>query len=47
MSNKITKFQKFMMFNPIIQLFIFLGLNIKILSVVFSGHGGTRGKDKH
>ena len=42
MIKKITPFQKFVMYNPFIQFFVFLFLNIKILSVVAFGHGGTR-----
>jgi hypothetical protein len=42
MAKKITRFQKFMMHNPLIQFFMFLYLNIKIISVVAFGHGGTR-----
>ena len=42
MIKKITRFQKFVMYNPFIQFFVFLFLNIKILSVVAFGHGGTR-----
>lgn len=45
MVKKITRFQRFMMRNPIVQLFKFIYLNIKILNVVAMGHGGTRGKD--
>ena len=43
MAKKITRFQKFVMHNPFIQFFVFLFLNIKIISVVAFGHGGTRG----
>lgn len=42
MPKKITRFQKFVMHNPFIQFFMFLFLNVKILSVVAFGHGGTR-----
>ncbi|MCT4581754.1 MAG: hypothetical protein N4A35_10080 [Flavobacteriales bacterium] len=42
MARKITSFQRFMMHNPLIQLFKFFYLNIKILIVVAAGHGGTR-----
>jgi hypothetical protein len=42
MTKKITRFHKFIMHNPFIQFFVFLYLNIKILSVVAFGHGGTR-----
>ena len=44
MAKKITRFQKFVMHNPFIQFFKFFYLNIKILSVVAMGHGGTRNK---
>jgi hypothetical protein len=45
MAKKISTFQKrFIMRNPLIQIFKFVWLNIKILSVVAMGHGGTRGK---
>ncbi len=44
MVQKITRFQKFVMHNPFIQFFMFLFLNLKILSVVAFGHGGTRDK---
>jgi len=43
---KITRFQRFMMRNPVVQLFKFVYLNIKILSVVAMGHGGTRNTNK-
>jgi hypothetical protein len=42
MAKKITRFQKFVMHNLFIQFFMFLYLNIKILSVVALKHGGTR-----
>lgn len=42
MAKKITRFQKFVMHNPFIQFFMFLYLNIKILSIVALKHGGTR-----
>ncbi len=42
MITKITKTQKFMMRNWIVQFFRFIYLNIKILLVVSKGHGGTR-----
>lgn len=42
MAKKITRFQKFVMHNPFIQFFMFVYLNIKIISVVAFGHGGTR-----
>jgi len=39
---KITKFQRFIMKNPIIQFFRFIYLSLKIMFVVALGHGGTR-----
>ncbi|HQZ25383.1 MAG TPA: hypothetical protein PLD18_08795 [Flavobacterium sp.] len=42
MTKKITRFQKFVMHNPLIQFFMFLYLNVKILSIVAFKHGGTR-----
>jgi len=42
MATKITKMQRFMMKNWIVQFFRFLILNVKILFVVAKGHGGTR-----
>ena len=45
MAKKISKFQKtFIMRNPLVQIFKFIWLNYKILSVVAMGHGGTREK---
>jgi len=42
MTQRITKYQRFKMTNPILQFFKFLYLSIKILLVVAGGHGGTR-----
>ncbi len=42
MAKKISRFEKFVMKNPFIQFYMFLYLNVKILSVVAHGHGGTR-----
>lgn len=39
---KITKFQRFMMMNPIVQFVRFVVLSLKIMVVVAGGHGGTR-----
>lgn len=39
---KITKFQRFIMKNPIVQFFRFIYLSLKIMFVVALGHGGTR-----
>jgi hypothetical protein len=43
MSNQITKFQRFVMMNPVIQFFKLIYLSLKVLFVVAGGHGGTRG----
>ena len=43
MSTQITKFQRFVMMNPVIQFFKLIYLSIKVLLVVAGGHGGTRG----
>lgn len=39
---EISKFQRFMMMNPIVQFFRFVFLSLKIMVVVAGGHGGTR-----
>ena len=39
---EISKFQRFMMMNPIVQFFRFIFLSLKIMVVVAGGHGGTR-----
>lgn len=39
---EITKFQRLLMMNPIIQFFRFIFLSLKIMIVVAGGHGGTR-----
>jgi hypothetical protein len=44
MTIKITPRQKKMMMNPLIQFFRFLILNVKIIKIVWLGHGSTRGK---
>ena len=47
MPQKISKFRKkWIMRNPLVQIFKFIWLNYKILSVVAMGHGGTREKKK-
>jgi hypothetical protein len=47
MPKKITNFQrKYIMRNPLVQIFKFIWLNYKILSVVAMGHGGTRENTK-
>ena len=42
MSIQITKFQHFVMMNPVIQFFKLIYLSLKVLLVVAGGHGGTR-----
>ena len=42
MTQRISKYKRFMMMNPIIQFFRYIALNIKILLIVAGGHGGTR-----
>ncbi len=42
MTQRISKFKRFVMMNPIIQFFKFIYLSIKVLLIVASGHGGTR-----
>ena len=42
MAPQITKFQRFVMMNPIIQFFKLIYLSLKVLVVVAGGHGGTR-----
>jgi hypothetical protein len=42
MTQKISKWQRWMMFNPIIQLFKYIYLSLKILVIVAGGHGGTK-----
>ncbi|HTO38429.1 MAG TPA: hypothetical protein VL021_08400 [Brumimicrobium sp.] len=42
MENKITRGQRFVMRNPIIQFFKFIFLSLKIMFIVAGGHGGTR-----
>lgn len=38
----ISKSQRFVMMNPIIQFFKFVWLSLKIMLIVAGGHGGTR-----
>lgn len=45
MSERISKWEKFKMRNPFLQFFKFVFLNIKIMSVVAKGHGGTRNEN--
>lgn len=42
MAAKISKYQRFIMMNPVIQVFKFIWLSIKVLMIVAGGHGGTR-----
>lgn len=42
MTQRISKYQRFKMMNPIIQFFKFIYLSIKIMLVVAGGHGSTR-----
>lgn len=42
MTQKISKSQRWVMFNPLIQLFKYIHLSLKILGIVAGGHGGTR-----
>lgn len=43
MTAKISRFQRFVMMNPIIQFFKFIYLSVRVLVIVAGGHGGTRG----
>jgi hypothetical protein len=45
MSERISKWEKFKMQNPILQFVKFLFLNVKIMTIVGKGHGGTRGNE--
>ena len=42
MTERISKYQRFKMMNPIIQFFKYIYLSIKVLVIVAGGHGGTR-----
>ncbi|MDP4685610.1 MAG: hypothetical protein NWS53_01885 [Salibacteraceae bacterium] len=44
MSSKISKTQRFIMMNPVIQFVRFIILSLKVLIIVAGGHGGTRNK---
>ena len=46
MTQRISKFKRFVMMNPIIQFFKFIFLSIKVLLIVAGGHGGTRQTQK-
>ena len=42
MTQRISKYQRFKMMNPILQFFKFIYLSIKVLIIFAGGHGGTR-----
>ena len=42
MTQKISKSERWMMFNPFIQFFKYIYLSLKIVGIVAGGHGGTR-----
>ncbi len=42
MSERISKWEKFKMQNPVLQFIKFLFLNAKIMTIIGKGHGGTR-----
>ena len=44
MTQRISKYQRFKMMNPVLQFFKFIYLSIKIMIVVAGGHGGTKEK---
>lgn len=46
MKKTISKKDKKRMMNPFLQFFRFIYLNIKIISVVALGHGGTRDNNR-
>jgi hypothetical protein len=41
MTQRISRYQRFKMMNPILQFFKFIQISIKIMIVVAGGHGGT------
>lgn len=43
-TTRISKWQKFIMQNPIIQFFKFVYISLKVMIIVAGGHGGTRTK---
>jgi len=45
-TTRISKRQKFVMQNPIIQFFKFVYISLKVMIIVAGGHGGTRMKTK-
>ena len=47
MTQKISKIDRWIMFNPLIQLFKYIHLSLKILKIVAGGHGGTKEVNKH
>ena len=47
MTQRISKYQRFKMMNPVIQFFKFIYLSIKIMLVVAGGHGSTRKANQH
>jgi hypothetical protein len=44
MTTRISKRQKFIMQNPVIQFFKFIFISLKVMVIVAGGHGGTRAK---
>ncbi|WP_281752145.1 hypothetical protein [Neptunitalea chrysea] len=42
MAKRLSKAKKARMHNPILQLWKFIYLNLKIMKIVTGGHGGTR-----
>lgn len=42
MKQKISKRQRFIMKNPVIQFFKFFWLSVKVMVIVAGGHGSTR-----
>lgn len=42
MTQRISKRQRFIMMNPIIQFFKFIYLSLKVMIIVAGGHGSTR-----
>ena len=46
MTKKISKTNRWFMFNPIFQLFKYIYLSLKILVIVAGGHGGTKDINK-
>ncbi len=43
MIQKISKSQRWFMFNPLFQLFKYVYLSLKIMGIVAGGHGSTKG----